>query len=181
MSSPTTQPGSASTCWRILQHQSIVLALGMIVILLTLPFLVTGLQQSLRRTQPADRKTQEPARLSDTVSVEASGRGNPTINLSDGHRLLTSYIGPEKLCLALEQNQAEPLSLASADFDEDGVPDLVSGYGYQGRGIVSLLRGDVDSIFPNAPEAQRRKASGTFTDAPFLSPAGLFSLSVPAD
>jgi CSLREA domain-containing protein len=57
----------------------------------------------------------------------------------------------------------------------------VSGYGYQGRGIVSLQRSNVDSIFPNAPEAQRRKASGTFTDAPFLSPAGLFSLPIPAE
>src|SRR6266850_6837483 len=109
--------------------------------------------------------------MSYAVSVQALGRGSPTSNLSDGHELLTSYVGPEELRIALEQNRAAPLSLASADFDEDGVPDLVSGYSFNGQGIVSLLRGNVDSIYPNAPEAKQRKAEGTFTDAPFLSPA----------
>ena len=126
------------------------------------------------------KERSELARLSDHVSVHAAGRGNPIINLSDGHDVVTAYEGPEELRQALRQDQAEPLSLASADFDEDGVPDLVSGYGYQGSGIVSLLRGNVDSIYPNAPEAQERRRSSTFTDAPFLSPARLFSVSTAA-
>ena len=103
------------------------------------------------------------------------------INLNDGHDLLTSYVGSGELRSALEQNLAQPLSLASADFDEDGVPDLVSGYSYNGHGIVTLLRGNVDSIYPNAPEAKQRKADGTFTDAPFLSPAQVFDAPVAAD
>src|SRR5207237_6723866 len=120
-----------------------------------------------------EARTVPLARLSDKVSVHASGRGNPTINLSDGHDLLTSYIGPDELRVALEQNLAQPLSLTSADFDEDGVPDLISGYAYNGRGILTLLRGNVDSIYPNAPEAQQRKSNGTFTYAPLLSPGQL--------
>ncbi|HEY3103949.1 MAG TPA: VCBS repeat-containing protein [Pyrinomonadaceae bacterium] len=115
------------------------------------------------------------------MTVQAAGRGNPKINLSDGHELLTSYVGPQELSNALQQNLAEPLSLASADFDEDGVPDLVSGYAYDGRGIITLHRGNVDSIYPNAPEAKQRKADGTFTAAPFLSPGRVFDARVAAD
>jgi hypothetical protein len=147
-----------------------------------LPFLVHALVKTeTPKKQLADNQPQRLARLSETVSVHAAGRGKPTINLSDGRDVLTSYVGPDELRVALEQNQAEPLSLASADFDEDGVPDLVSGYSYNGRGIVTLLRGNVDSIYPNAPEAKARRAEGTFTDAPFLSPAGVFGSPVAAD
>jgi len=120
------------------------------------------------------------ARLSDQVSVRAIGR-DPRVSLGNGHDLLTSYQGPEDLKRALTENQAQPQSLASADFDEDGVPDLVGGYAYNGQGIVTLLRGNVDSIYPNAPEAQQRRANGTFTDAPFLSPASVFATPVAAD
>src|SRR2546422_1685972 len=147
-----------------------------------LPFLVHAFgERKTPKTQLADNQPGEVARLSKTISIHAAGRGNPTINLSDGHDVLTSYVGPEELRIALEQNQAEPLSLASADFDEDGVPDLVSGYSYNGQGIVTLLRGNVDSIYPNAPEAKQRKSNGTFTEAPFLSPAQVFGAPVAAD
>jgi len=121
------------------------------------------------------------ARLGDAITVKATNRANPAIHLSAGHEVLTPYRGPEKLRTALEQNQAEPLSLASADFDEDGVPDLITGYSFGGRGIVTLMRGNVDAIYPNSPEAQQRRADGTFTNAPFLSPASVLAATVPAD
>jgi hypothetical protein len=63
------------------------------------------------------------------------------------------------------------MSLASADFNEDGVPKLIAGYQDTEGGIVTLLRGNVASIFPNFLEAQERKANASFTDAPLLSPA----------
>ena len=177
----TQQHVSTSTLrrWRILQRQSI--AITTIVILCLLPFLVRGLPQSTAAGNSAKSKPGEQARLSDAVSVQARGRGNPTINLSDGREMLTAYVGRVELQRALEQNLAEPLSLASADFNEDGVPDLVSGYSYNGQGIVTLLLGNVDSIYPNAPDAQHRRANATFTDAPFLSPARVFAGPVAAD
>jgi hypothetical protein len=95
--------------------------------------------------------------------------------------LITTYSGPAELTNLLERNEAQPLSLCSADFDEDGVPDLISGYAGPNGGIVTLLRGNVDSIYPNAPEAQQRRAEGTFTDAPFLSPAFVFEVPEAAD
>jgi len=121
------------------------------------------------------------AHLNEAVSLHAAGRGNPYINLSDGRDMITGYDGPVELVEALEQNRAKPLSLASADFDEDGVADLVSGYAGPGGGIITLHRGNVDSIYPNAPEAKQRQAEGAFTDSPFLSPARVFLVAESAD
>jgi FG-GAP repeat len=72
------------------------------------------------------------------------------------------------------------LSLASGDFDEDGVADLEGGYGGTGGGIVTLVRDNVDAIHPNAVEAKQLKEKGKFTDAPFLSPASVMDVPVAA-
>ena len=56
--------------------------------------------------------------MSDEISVHAAGRGNPWINLSDGREVITPYSGPGELTQILERNEARPLSLCSADFDE---------------------------------------------------------------
>jgi uncharacterized repeat protein (TIGR01451 family) len=101
--------------------------------------------------------------------------------VSDGRDVKTSYTGAAKLQQVLEQNLARPLALASADFDEDGVPDLISGYAGSSGGIITLHRGNIDSIYPNAPEAQQRKVNGTYTDSPFLSPALVFEVAEAAD
>lgn len=45
--------------------------------------------------------------------------------------------------------QAQPRALASADFDEDGVPDLAVGYANSnGGGILIIHRGNIDSLYP---------------------------------
>jgi hypothetical protein len=79
------------------------------------------------RAKPAAEKN-APSRLSEEVSVRAADRNNSTLKLSDGRDVLTSYVGMSKSREALSQNQAGPLALAAADFDEDGIQDLVSGY-----------------------------------------------------
>jgi hypothetical protein len=114
------------------------------------------------------------ARLGDSVTTEAKGRGKPWINMTDGHELVTSYKGSNELVGVLARDQARPLSLASGDFDEDGMPDLVTGYAVAGAGLVTLQRGNVDSVYPYTPEAKQRRANGDFTDTPFLSPAAVF-------
>ncbi len=76
---------------------------------------------------------------------------------------------------ALNQNTGEPLALAAGDFDEDGVPDVISGYA-GADGSVTLQRGNVDALFPNSPAAQQRRAQGQFTAAPLLAAARVFTL-----
>src|SRR5262249_5855022 len=120
----------------------------------------------------------ESPRLSDNVSIQASGRGNPWINLSDGRELLTGYSGITETSRLVENNQAAPLALAAADLDEDGVPDLICSYSKPGGGVITVSRGNVDSLYPNSAEARKRKAEGAFTDSPFLSPATVFDLPI---
>ncbi|MGZ5004603.1 MAG: hypothetical protein ACXWG7_03485, partial [Chthoniobacterales bacterium] len=60
-------------------------------------------------------------------------------------------------------------ALASADFDEDGTPDLVIGYANSVTGgTVSIQRGNVDAIYPNSPEARARRQRGEFISGAFL-------------
>ncbi len=61
-----------------------------------------------------------------------------------------------------------PAGASRADFDEDGTPDLAAAFGDGSSGRLVIWRGNVDSIYPNAPEAQARRRDGTFTNAPFL-------------
>lgn len=147
------------------------------VILISAAFFIS------RRTSSSNSNTASTtrARLSDVISIQAAHRGNPRINLSDGREVITSYSGPSELAELLERNQARALSLCSADFDEDGVPDLISGYAGPNGGVVTLLRGNVDSLYPNMPDAKHRRAEGALTDAPFLSPAFAFDVPESAD
>ncbi|MEW6211784.1 MAG: VCBS repeat-containing protein, partial [Acidobacteriota bacterium] len=160
---------------KLLSGLSLMIAL---IVILVVSTVLPKAETSFDKTRSSDS---EKARLSEQVSVQASGRGNPWISLSDGRELITSYVGPQHLVDAIEQNLARPLSLASADFDEDGVADLVCGYEHEGRGIIALHRGNVDSIYPNSLEAQQRRAKGEFTDAPFLSPARVFASAESVD
>ncbi|MCI0485037.1 MAG: HYR domain-containing protein [Blastocatellia bacterium] len=115
------------------------------------------------------------------IAVHAHGRGNPWINLSDGHSIETRYRASTELLRVFEPEQSKPLSIASADFDEGGSADLISAYAAPSGGVLTLHRGNPDSVYPNSPEAERRKAAGEFTDSPFLSEARVFEIPEAAD
>jgi FG-GAP-like repeat len=103
------------------------------------------------------------------------------INMSTARPVPTRYVGHDGSTQLLEGKQANPRMMAAADFDEDGVPDLVSGYAAGAGGIITLHRGNVDSIFPNTPAAKRRRATGRFSDSPFLTPARVFAAPAAPD
>ena len=67
-----------------------------------------------------------------------------------------------------------PISLATGDFDRDGVADLVYGVTGGSGSFVTLHRGNVDAILPNSAAARSRRAEGTFTDLPFHTPPRVF-------
>jgi hypothetical protein len=120
-------------------------------------------------TAHANSKTKQAARsatASDAATVRVKS-GKPWISLADGRDLPSAYEGSAKAKESLQNNAAQPLSLASADFDSDGVADLVTGYTSPGGNAIVLRRGNVDALYPNAPEAQKRKVSKDFTDATF--------------
>jgi hypothetical protein len=73
------------------------------------------------------------------VTVHAAQGGAPFLNLCDGHALgaNTAQLG-----------QAQPRALASGDFDEDGVPDLVSGFAAGKGGTITVHRGNVNALWP---------------------------------
>lgn len=62
------------------------------------------------------------------------------------------------------QGGERPLALATGDFDEDGMADLLSGYASGGAGSIRLHRGHIAAVYPNSPEARRSGAG----DDPFL-------------
>src|SRR5205823_12348962 len=71
-------------------------------------------------------------------------------------------------------------SLASGDFDEDGVTDLLIGYATSEGGILAVHRGNIDALAPQAPESFQAIAQGRFP-SPFLSSAKAFQLPVRPD
>src|SRR5258705_9180219 len=91
--------------------------------------------------------------LSSLVTAHAAGRGNPWISFRDGYGAPAQYQGSSKLIQQLKDNQTRPLSVGSADFDEDGVPDIVAGYAGAKDGVITIQRGDNDAVFPNTGEA----------------------------
>src|SRR5262245_32949361 len=64
----------------------------------------------------------------DQITVRATGRGNPSINLCDGLEVPTLYTGEAKNQRLITRGLAQLRTLASADFDEDGLQDLICGY-----------------------------------------------------
>ena len=96
--------------------------------------------------------------LGRAVTAHAAGRGNPWVTLRDGSGAPVEYSGSSKLVQQLSDNKTRPLSIGLADFDEDGVPDIVAGYAGTKDGVISVQRGDADTIFPNTREAIAHRA-----------------------
>lgn len=113
------------------------------------------------------------AGLRQTSAMRFERAGNRRVNLSAGE-LVTAYEGSDEAVRILGRDEAAALAAASDDFDEDGVPDLVCAYAAPAGGVLTLHRGNVDSIYPNTSAAQQRRTQGKFTAAPFLSPARVF-------
>ena len=79
-------------------------------------------------------------------SAPPAKHGPATIVLQEGYDLPATY-ETERPAGAVS-----PTTLASADFDVDGYPDLVSGYATNGGGYLSFQRGNPESFAPTLPE-----------------------------
>ncbi len=103
----------------------------------SLALVAGGVVTFVARTTNLPARTQQPTRL----KLHTNHR---TIKFSDAVSLATPQ---------LEASSARPLTLAAADCDEDGVPDLLSGAVNAGVGFLSLYRGNVEAIYPKRQTA----------------------------
>jgi hypothetical protein len=113
----------------------------------------------------SDKPTETPAK----ITIKAEKRGSPFISLQDGRELSVS---------ARDTNSMPANVMASADFDSDGIADLVTA---DRNGTLRLYRGNADSIYPNSPQAKKHKAEGTLVDSPFYQSEKSFSLGTAPD
>src|SRR5215217_6381044 len=112
-------------------------------------------------------KNQLTVDVSDTFVRMKSLEG---LDKSADYEALRSYGAVGELQLAMQRNQATPLSLASADFDEDGIPDLVGGFDSDGRGFVSQWRGRERSVRQIPRQTKTQAIEATVTEEAFFQP-----------
>jgi hypothetical protein len=86
----------------------------------------------------------------------------------------TTYRGEIGAAAAM-QDGARPLSMASEDFDNDGMQDLAVGYAGGVGGLLSLRRGNIEAISPQSPEVLEGLRNGRYP-SPFLNQVSLFWL-----
>jgi hypothetical protein len=112
---------------------------------------------------------------SSSTTTIVSGVTKPLVALENPDSLKIGYTGSPDLVRALESGAARPTALAAADFDLDGVADLVIGYATASGGVIALLRGNPDAF---APKDQNLYQSGMRGDMPptFLSMATVFGV-----
>lgn len=127
------------------------------------------------------QRDQEAMRAPTRLHVRLNARGHPWSSLNDGVELPTIYIGAAMAREALEQGVVRPAALTSADFDEDGVLDLVSGYVGPAGGLLTLHRGNGDFLWPNDVQGRARQAAGRLVNAPFWPEAVVVELPEPPD
>jgi CSLREA domain-containing protein len=88
----------------------------------------------------------------------------------------------------MRQGLSQPVALTSGDFDEDGMPDLVSGYVAPSGGILAIYRGNSDSVFPSQRGRAVKDQDSSLGEgghdhvlapkdqSPFISPATVFEV-----
>ncbi len=89
--------------------------------------------------------------------------------------VITTHLVGEKLAVRRAAEGSEPRALATGDFDEDGVADLVVGLGSPTGGALVIHRGNLDALFPNSREATQRRLRGSEVKSPFVSPARVWT------
>jgi Domain of unknown function DUF11/FG-GAP-like repeat/Putative binding domain, N-terminal len=132
------------------RNVSLFLSLGLCV----LSQLALGQKtESVRQRQSDVCRTPDAA---NALAIHSPGTGVKQLSLCDGHVL---GAGSSRL------GNAQPLTLASADFDQDGVPDLVSGYKSGNSGTITVHRGNIAALWPYGAALQYGTPSAFFPDA----------------
>ena len=113
------------------------------------------------------------------AALQAPARG-PKIWLGDNQALPMTPVGAPTLAQSVAAGQAQPLSMATADVDGDGVADMVAGFSAPGGGAIVIHRGNVDAFAPQSDASFQAIAHGQFP-APFLPNAQIVNIPVRPD
>ncbi|HEX7770895.1 MAG TPA: hypothetical protein VF435_00660, partial [Pyrinomonadaceae bacterium] len=90
------------------------------------------------------------------------------------------YRGDSVLTNALQAGSAQARSLAAADFDLNGTQDLVTGYAFNGAGMITLQRGNPDAFAPTDDSVFVRMQQG-YNPSSLLPEADVYALPVSPD
>src|SRR5688572_13387723 len=125
-----------------------LLAIFLIVAAVSLAFYVRAKSEDSAKFSKAENTVAGTNRPKGHVTVHAAGRGKPFLNLQDGKEMSVTYRGDEAAVAAMQSGASQPRALASADFDLNGTPDVVAGYGFSGAGLITVHRGNPDAFAP---------------------------------
>ncbi|MBC7932939.1 MAG: CSLREA domain-containing protein, partial [Rubrivivax sp.] len=114
------------------------------------------------------------------VTLKAEKRGFPLINLRDGKKFGTKYVGAHGAAQSFAATQARPLTMTNADLNADGAGDLVVGYAGGDGGHLALYQGSLDTLSARTPEIFEGMKEGRFP-APFLPEVRLIQLPAAPD
>lgn len=114
----------------------------------------------------------------DQALTQSDHANHPFVNFTAGRSRATSYVGAEGLADILKRGLAQPVALASGDFNNDGVMDLIAGYTSPMGGMIAVHRGNLRSIYPHAITGQTHQPADAW---PFLSPAHVYETGVAPD
>ncbi|HEY2393857.1 MAG TPA: hypothetical protein VGK22_21970 [Candidatus Angelobacter sp.] len=106
-------------------------------------------------------------------------KSGPKIWLADNQPVPVKTVGAG-LAQGVAAGQIQPLSMATADVDGDGVADLVTGFGTPSGGTIIVHRGNLDAFAPQSNASLQAIGHGQFP-SPFLSSAQTMAIPVRPD
>src|ERR1051325_1444259 len=123
-------------------------AIFLIAVVVPVALYVRVKSEDSAKFSKADNTVEVTKRSKGQVTVHAAGRGQPFLNLQDGHQMSVTYKGEQAAVAALQSGAAQGRALAAADIDGNGTPDVMTAYAYNGAGIITVQRGNPEAFAP---------------------------------
>ena len=126
-------------------------------------------------------RTSASNEFDENPTVRLKSQNTTTVNLRPGRDLPTSYDSVDDSSYQIKGAQNHPLALASADFDVDGFPDLVTGYSTpSGGGVLTFHKGNAEAFAPQSEKSFALIKDGRFPN-PFIEKAESFAIPAAPD